>query len=54
MVVHVRHVPECGEGNPGLRGGLGDLCSRGGLLGVCPKSHDVPHQLRMRRLMSIL
>ena len=28
--------------NPGLIGGSMELCSRGGLLGVCPKSHNVP------------
>ena len=37
--------------NPGLRGGLVELCSRGGFLGVYPKSHNVPHQLGMGRLI---
>ena len=38
MVLHVRHVFECSEGNPDLRGDSVELCSRGGLLGVCTKS----------------
>ena len=44
MVFHVRHVLERNERNPSLRGGL---------LGVCPKSHNVPYWLGMRRLLSI-
>ena len=40
-MVHIRRVPDHSErqGNPGLRGGSVELCSRGGLLGMCPKSH---------------
>ena len=53
MVLHVRRVLEYSEGNPGLRGGLVELCSRGGLLGVHPKSHNVPHRLEIGRLISI-
>ena len=45
MVLHVRGVPECSEGNPGLRVGLVKLCLRGGLLGVHLKSHNVLHRL---------
>ena len=52
MVLHVRHVLQCSEGNSGLRGGSVELCSRGGL-GVHPKSHKVSHRLEMGRLMSI-
>ena len=56
MVLHIRRVPERSErqGNPSLRGGLGKLCLRGVLLGVPPKSHNVPHRLGMGRLMSIV
>ena len=52
---HVRRVPERseGQGNPGLRGGSVKLCLRGGLLGVRPKSQNVPCWLGMERLMSI-
>ena len=39
--------------NPSLRGGSMELCLRGGLLGVCSKSHNVPHRLGMKRFMSI-
>ena len=53
MVFHVWRVPERSEGDPSLRGGSVELCSRGGLLGMHPKSHNVPHRLRMGRLMSI-
>ena len=55
MVIHVSHVPERSErqGNPYLRGILVKLCSRGGLLGVNLKSHNVPHRLGMGRLMSM-
>ena len=55
MVLHVRRVVEHGkrQENLGLRGGLVELCSRGGLLGVRPKWHNVPHRLGMGRLMSI-
>ena len=40
-MVHIRHVPNRSErqGNRGLRDGSVELCSRGGLLGMCPKSH---------------
>ena len=55
MVLHVRRVPRRSEreGNPSLRGGSMELCLRGGLLSVCPKSHNVQHRLRMERLESI-
>ena len=53
MVLHVRRVPELSERNPGLRGGSMKLYSRGGLLGVHQKSHNVPHRLGMGRLISI-
>ena len=46
MVLHVRHVLKCSEGNPNLRGGSMELCSRGGLLGVHPKSHKCPTSVR--------
>ena len=41
MVLHVRHVTERSDRqeNSGLKGGLVELCSGEGLLGVCPKSH---------------
>ena len=52
-MLYIRRVLECSEGNPGLRGGLVKLFSRGGLLGVHPKSHNVTHQLGMRRLITI-
>ena len=40
MVLHVRHVLECSEGNPDLREDSMKLCWGGGwgLLGVCTKS----------------
>ena len=43
VVLHVRCVPKRSERqrNPGLRGGLVELSSSGGLLGVRPKSHIV-------------
>ena len=47
MVLHIRRVPECSEGNLGLREGSVELFLRGGLLGVHPKSHNIPHQLRI-------
>ena len=53
MVLHIRRVLKCSEGNLGLREDLVELCLRGGLLGVYPKSHNVPHWLEMGRLMSI-
>ena len=53
MVLHVKRVLECNEGNLGLTGGLVELCSRGGLLDVHLKSHNVPYRLGMGRLMSI-
>ena len=39
--------------NPDLRGDSMELCSKGRLLGVRPKSHNVPHRLEMGRLMSL-
>ena len=55
MGLHIRRVLERSErqGNFGLRRGLVELCSKGGLLSVCPKSHNVPHSLGIGRLMSI-
>ena len=53
MMFHVKCVLKCSEGNLGLRGGSVELCSKGELLGVHQKSHNVPHRLGMRRLMSI-
>ena len=53
MMIHVRRELKCNKENPGLRGGSVELCLKGGLLGVHPKSHNVPHQLEMGRLMSI-
>ena len=47
MLLHVRRVPESSEGNPDLKGDSMKLCSRGELLGVHPKSLNVPHWLRM-------
>ena len=52
MVLLVRCVLERSEGNPSLRGGLVELCSRGEL-GVHSKSYNVPHRLGMGRLISI-
>ena len=49
----LRRMLGCSKGNPDLRGGSVELCSKGGLLGVYPKSHNVPHRLGMGRLMSI-
>ena len=49
MVLQVRCVLECNEGNSGLKGGSEELCSKGGLLGVHKKCHNVPHWLRMGR-----
>ena len=40
-MLHVRHVPERNGGNLGLRKGSMELCLRGELLGVHPKSHNV-------------
>ena len=45
MVLHIGRVPERSEGNLGLRGGSVELCSMGGLLGLHPKSHNIPYQL---------
>ena len=60
MVLHVRHVLECSEGNPDLRGDSVELCCGGvcvgrvGIVGgVYQKFHNVLHRLRMGRLMSI-
>ena len=53
MVLHTKCVLERSEGNLGLRGGSMELYSRGGLLGVHPKSHNALHRLGMGRLMSI-
>ena len=36
--LHVRRVSKHNERNSGLRGGSVELCLRGGLLGVHPKS----------------
>ena len=47
MVFHIRHVLECNERNPDLRGDLMKLCSMGGLLGMYSKSHNIPHRLGM-------
>ena len=44
---HVRCVLERSEGNPGLKGGLVELCLRGGLLGMHPKSHNILYRLGM-------
>ena len=52
-MLHIRHVFNYSEGNPSLRGGLMELCSKGGLWDVYPKSHNVQHRLGMGRLMSI-
>ena len=41
------------EGNLGLRRDLVELSSRGGLLGVHPKPHNILHQLGIKILMSI-
>ena len=41
--LNVRHVLECNEGNLGLRGGAVELCLRGGLLDVQPKSRNMSH-----------
>ena len=53
MVLQVRHMLIRIERNPGLKGGSMELCSRGGLLGVYLKSHNVPHRLGMGRLTNI-
>ena len=53
MEFHVRRLPEHSEGDPSLRGGSVELCSMERLLGMHPKSHNVPHRLGMGRLMSI-
>ena len=55
LALQVRRVPERNDRqeNPSLRRGSVELYSIGGLLGVRPKSHNVPHLLGMRRLMSI-
>ena len=54
MVLHVSCELERREsrGNPGLRENSMKHCSSEGLLGVAPKSHNVPHPLGMERLMS--
>ena len=52
MVLHIKHVSEHDEGNPGLRGGLVEICSRGELLGMHPKSHNIAHRLGIGKLMS--
>ena len=46
MVFHVRRVPKRGEGNPGLRRGSIELCSRGGLLGMHLKISQCPTSVR--------
>ena len=45
MALHIRSVFERNEGNSVLKGGLMELCSREGLLGVHLKSHNVLHRL---------
>ena len=54
MMLHVRCEFKRNERqeNLGLRGGSVELCLNGGLLDVHPKSHNVPHRLGMRRVMS--
>ena len=52
-MLHVRRVLKCNEANLDFRGGSMELCSSGGLLGVHPKSHNVPYRLGMESLMSI-
>ena len=42
MMFHVRCVSIRSEGNPGLREGSVELCSRRGLLGVHPKVSQCP------------
>ena len=53
MVIHVRCEPERSESqrNPCLKGDSVELCSSEGLLGVPPKSHNIPHLLGTERLM---
>ena len=53
MVLHLRCVLERRERNPGLRESLMELCLRGRLFGVHPKSHNASYWLGMGRLMSI-
>ena len=36
MMVHVRYVPKCSEGNPGLSEDSVEFCVSGGLLRVHP------------------
>ena len=53
MVLHLRRVLERREGNPGSRESSMELCSRGRLFGVHPKSRNASYRLGMGRLMSI-
>ena len=55
LLLQVRHVSERNERqeNLSLMGGLAELFSRGGLLGVHPKSHNVPHLLGIEKFISI-
>ena len=47
MVLHVRYVPKCSEGNSGLREGSMELRLIRVLLDVYSKSQNVTHQLGM-------
>ena len=53
MLLHVRRVPKFSERNLDLIGRLGGILFEGRIVGCAPKSHNVPHRLRMERLMSI-
>ena len=53
MVLHVRSVLKYNERNSSLREDSVEVCSKGRLLGVHSKSHNVPHQLGIGRFMSI-
>ena len=55
MMLHIRHMPERNkrQENPSLKGDMLKLCSNGGLLSVHLKSHNIQHQLRIEKLMSL-
>ena len=53
MMLYARSVLKYNERNLDLREDLVDVCSNEGLVGMYPKSHNVPHQLGIERFMNI-
>ena len=53
MMLHAKSVLKYNERNLDLREDSVEVCSNGGLVGMYPRSHNVPHQLGIERFMSI-